>query len=104
MTWHCMLGALEPVFRATRYVRTWASRGVAMSAVSAVAAEPLQRIVGSQGVVNVLCNGIDVDRWASPAAEARAAKVPAREAGTSVRAVSYTHLRAHETGRNLVCR
>jgi len=96
MTWHCMLGALEPVFRATRYVRTWASRGVAMSAVSAVAAEPLQRIVGSQGVVNVLCNGIDVDRWASPAAEVRAAKVPAREAGTSVRVVAAMRLVARK--------
>ena len=96
MTWHCMLGALEPVFRATRYVRTWASRGVAMSAVSAAAAEPLQRIVGSQGVVNVLCNGIDVDRWASPAAEVRAAKVPAREAGTGVRVVAAMRLVARK--------
>jgi glycosyltransferase involved in cell wall biosynthesis len=67
MTWHCMLGSLEPVFRAAGHVRTWASRGVAMSAVSAVAAEPLQRIVGSAGVVNVLSNGIDVDRWVTPA-------------------------------------
>src|SRR5678809_1146284 len=25
-------------------------------------------------------------------------------AGTSLRVLSYTHLRAHETGRNLVCR
>jgi len=97
MTWHCMLGALEPIFRATRYVRRWASRGVAMSAVSAVAAEPLQRIVGVDSVVNVLCNGIDVDRWASPAgearaAEARAAKVPAREAGAGVRVVTAMRL------------
>ena len=92
MTWHCMLGALEPVFRATRYVRRWASRGVAMSAVSAVAAEPLQRIVGVDSVVNVLCNGIDLDRWASPAAEARAAEAPAREAGAGVRVVTAMRL------------
>jgi glycogen synthase len=91
MTWHCMLGALEPVFRATRHVRTWASRGVAMSAVSAVAAEPLQRIVGSEGVVNVLCNGIDVDRWASPAGE-----VPGREAGNGVRVVTAMRLAARK--------
>jgi len=91
MTWHCMLGPLEPVFRATRYVRRWASQGVAMSAVSAVAAEPLQRIVGSEGVVNVLCNGIDVDRWASPTDQ-----VPACEAGGGVRVVTAMRLAARK--------
>ena len=96
MTWHCMLGALEPVFRATRYVRRWASRGVAMSAVSAVAAEPLQRIVGVDSVVNVLCNGIDVDRWASPAAEVGAAKAGARETGAGVRVVTAMRLAARK--------
>lgn len=93
MTWHCMLGALEPVFRATRHVRRWASRGVAMSAVSAVAAEPLQRIVGSKGVVNVLCNGIDLDRWVGPADE-----VPERDAvnGEGVRVVAAMRLAARK--------
>jgi len=91
MTWHCMLGALEPVFRATRHVRSWASRGVAMNAVSAVAAEPLQRIVGVDSVVNVLCNGIDVDHWASPADEG-----PAREAGDGVRVVAAMRLAARK--------
>jgi glycosyltransferase involved in cell wall biosynthesis len=43
-----------------------------MSAVSAVAAEPLQRLVGGCGEVNVLSNGIDVDRWASPGQQGRA--------------------------------
>jgi len=87
MTWHCMLGRFEPVFRAAGYVRGWARRGVVMSAVSAVAAEPLQRVVGSAGVVNVLSNGIDVDRWAVSAEQA-----PAREAGHSVRVVSAMRL------------
>jgi glycogen synthase len=91
MTWHCMLGPLEPVFRAARYVRTWAARGVAMSAVSAVAAEPLQRIVGSSGLVNVLPNGIDVDRWATPADQ-----VPTREAGGGIRVVSAMRLAARK--------
>ena len=58
-----------------------------MSAVSAVAAEPLQRVVGSSGVVKVLSNGIDVDRWA-PGAEG----ATAREAGASVRVVSAMRL------------
>jgi len=87
MTWHCMLGRFEPVFRAAGYVRRWARRGVVMSAVSAVAAEPLQRVVGSAGLVNVLSNGIDVARWAVSAEQA-----PAREAGHSVRVVSAMRL------------
>jgi len=86
MTWHCMLGSLEPVFRIAGHVRTWAARGVAMSAVSAVAAEPLQRIVGPSGVVDVLPNGIDVDRWAPPAG------APARDARAAVRLVSAMRL------------
>jgi len=87
MTWHCMLGRFEPVFRAAGYVRGWARRGVVMSAVSAVAAEPLQRVVGSAGVVNVLSNGIDVDRWAVSAEQA-----PVREPGHSIRVVSAMRL------------
>jgi glycosyltransferase involved in cell wall biosynthesis len=90
MTWHCMLGPFEPVFRAAGHVRAWATRGVAMSAVSAVAAEPLQRIVGSAGMVNVLPNGIDVDRWATPAGQA-----PARES-SGVRVVSAMRLAARK--------
>ncbi len=91
MTWHCMLGYFEPVFRAAGYVRGWASRGVVMSAVSTVAAEPLQRVVGSAGVVNVLSNGIDVDRWAVSAEQA-----PARESGQSIRVVSAMRLAARK--------
>jgi glycosyltransferase involved in cell wall biosynthesis len=91
MTWHCMLGPFEAVFRTAGHVRTWATRGVAMSAVSAVAAEPLQRIVGSAGLVNVLPNGIDVDRWSTPAAQA-----PAREPGGAVRVVSAMRLAARK--------
>ena len=87
MTWHCMLGSLEPVFRLAGHVRTWAARGVAMSAVSAVAAEPLQRIVGLSGVVKVLSNGIDIDRWAPQAGGA-----PVREPGAAVRVVSAMRL------------
>ena len=68
MTWHCMLGPLEPAVAAARYVRRWAARGVAMSAVSAVAAAPVQRVVGDLGEVSLLPNGIDLDRWrAGPA-------------------------------------
>jgi glycogen(starch) synthase len=64
MTWHCMVGGLEPVLRAAGYVRGWAGRGVAMSAVSAVAAEPLGRLVGADADIRVLPNGIDIESWA----------------------------------------
>lgn len=64
MTWHCMLAGVAPVFGALRFIRRWAARGVAMSAVSDVAAEPLRRLVGPGASVGVLPNGIDVDRWA----------------------------------------
>ncbi len=63
MTWHCMLAGMAPVFDAARFIRRWAARGVAMSAVSDVAAEPLRRLVGPDVSVGVLPNGIDVARW-----------------------------------------
>jgi len=94
MTWHCMIGRLEPVFRAAGYVRGWADLGVAMSAVSAAAAEPLQRVVGTGSVgrvVSVLSNGIDVDRWAMPAGQA-----PARKPGDGLRVVTAMRLAARK--------
>lgn len=63
MTWHCMLAGAAPVFGAARFVRRWATRGVAMSAVSDVAAAPLRTLVGPAAAVGVLPNGIDVARW-----------------------------------------
>ena len=63
MTWHCMLNGVSPMFRAARFVRSWADHGVAMSAVSSVAAAPLRRLVAGHEV-GVLPNGIDVSRWA----------------------------------------
>ncbi len=87
MTWHCMMGRLEPAFRAAGYVRGWADLGVAMSAVSAVAADPLQRVVGTGNVVSVLSNGIDVDRWAMPGEQARV-----REPGDGLRLVTAMRL------------
>lgn len=63
MTWHCMLAGVAPAFRAAGFVRRWAAKGVAMSAVSDVAAAPLRRLLGPGSSVGVLPNGIDVDRW-----------------------------------------
>ena len=63
MTWHCMLDRVAPVVSALGVVRHWARRGMAMSAVSDVAAAPLRRILGTSAEVTVLPNGIDVDAW-----------------------------------------
>ena len=91
VTWHCMLGPFEHVLRAAGYVRGWASLGVAMSAVSAAAAEPLQRIVGSTATVNVLSNGIDVERWATPSGQA-----PSGHSDDDVRIVTAMRLAARK--------
>ncbi|HEX7536144.1 MAG TPA: glycosyltransferase [Dermatophilaceae bacterium] len=96
MTWHCMLGRLEPVFRAAGYVRGWARQGVAMSAVSSVAAEPLQRIIGSAGTVNVLSNGIDVDRWSTPSGQPPVREPVDADPDKDVRVVSAMRLAARK--------
>jgi len=93
MTWHCMIGRLGPAFAAAGYVRRWAERGVAMSAVSQVAAAPLQRIIGAAGTVSVLPNGIDIGRW-SPRSETGA---HARRPGaTGIRVVTAMRLAARK--------
>ncbi|MDF8263136.1 glycosyltransferase family 4 protein [Luteipulveratus flavus] len=63
VTWHCVLAWAAPAVRTLGYVGRWSRRGVALSAVSAVAAEPLHRMVGPDVPVTVLPNGIDVRRW-----------------------------------------
>ena len=88
MTWHCMLGAAEPLMRWVPFVRRWADAGVAMDAVSAVAAAPLQRVIGDRGVVEVLPNGIDVPAWLS--------EPDAREPGHGIRVVSAMRLAARK--------
>lgn len=66
MTWHCMLDRFAPVVSGLGVVRRWAERGMAMSAVSGVAAAPLRRVVGPTTRVAVLPNGIDVTAWTPP--------------------------------------
>ena len=85
MTWHCVLHRTEPAIRALGVVRRWARAGVAMNAVSEVAAAPLRRIVGPDAVVTVLPNGIDAAAWRP------AGPRPPREAGV-VRVVTAMRL------------
>jgi glycosyltransferase involved in cell wall biosynthesis len=63
MTWHCMLDRFTTVVSLLGVVRRWASAGMAMSAVSDVAAAPLRRVLGDAGAISVLPNGIDVATW-----------------------------------------
>lgn len=63
MTWHCMLDRFASVVSGLGVVRRWAAGGMAMSAVSDVAAAPLRRVLGDAGEVSVLPNGIDVGVW-----------------------------------------
>jgi len=94
MTWHCMLGTVEPLLRAAGYVRGWARRGVAMNAVSAVAAAPLQRVLGDAGTVAILPNGIDLAAWTP--VDGRPAAAVAQESGRGVRVVSAMRLAARK--------
>jgi glycosyltransferase involved in cell wall biosynthesis len=89
MTWHCMLGPTTGLFRVARFVRRWADRGVAMSAVSEVAAEPLRGVVGAAGEVTVLPNGIDVSRWR-----------PARTAATMIESAEIPIESTRSAGAN----
>ncbi len=79
MTWHCMLGPAEAPFTWLRAFRAWAARGVAMNAVSSVAAAPVQRVIGDAGTVAVLPNGIDLHRWWRPDPQHR--RMPASTQG-----------------------
>lgn len=66
-TWHCVLDRSTALFRALGHARRWADAGVALSAVSSMAAERVSHVAGAgrgaRPEVHVLGNGIDVDRW-----------------------------------------
>lgn len=89
MTWHCMLDWVSPLISVTRAVPRWVRDGVVMNAVSGVAAEPVQRLVGSRGKVGVLPNGIDTTRWWEPT---RGSPVPPRGPGGRIEIVTAMRL------------
>lgn len=64
-TVHCVLGRWVPVFRAAGHLRRWAGRGVALTAVSRMAAAQVREAAGG-APVGVLNNGIDATWWAAP--------------------------------------
>lgn len=60
-TWHSVTGRSESVVRALGYPARWAHRGVALSAVSSVAAAPIERV--AKMPVALIPNGIDDSFW-----------------------------------------
>lgn len=78
VTWHCMLDGVVTPLRLAVHAGGWATKPVALSAVSHAAAERVQRVFG--GRVAVLPNGLDLATWAPPAA-APASGAPAVDGG-----------------------
>ncbi|HEX4865373.1 MAG TPA: glycosyltransferase family 4 protein [Acidimicrobiales bacterium] len=66
LTVHSLMANYAPLFRWADYVTRWSRWPLAWSAVSTVAASPVQRIVGSSVPVTVLPNGVDPAAWRIP--------------------------------------
>ncbi|WP_226963787.1 glycosyltransferase [Nostocoides sp. F2B08] len=62
VTWHCVLGAWEPVVRRLGHAERWAEAGAALHGVSEMAAEQV-RSLAPGATVTVLHNGIDAGAW-----------------------------------------
>lgn len=87
-TVHCVLGRWRPAFRAAGHLRRWADRGVALTAVSRMAAAQVAS-VASGASVGVLNNGIDAAWWANGApAVGSADRAPGLHVVTAMRLVS----------------
>lgn len=63
VTWHSVHGRSANWIGATGYVRRWGARGAALSAVSTVAAAPVQRMAGPEYPVHLVPNGIQSSDW-----------------------------------------
>ncbi|TWE11916.1 glycosyltransferase family 4 protein [Rudaeicoccus suwonensis] len=101
VTWHCVTARAEPVVGLAGYVRRWARRGAALSAVSAVAAEPIRRL--SAAPVAILPNGIDVDYWSPRSVRnGGAAQGENAQPGNGVRVASAMRLAARKRPLELV--
>lgn len=63
VTWHSVMSWAGPLLRPLGFVKRWANDGAALSAVSRVAARPLERMAGPGHEIVVMPNGIDTDVW-----------------------------------------
>lgn len=63
VTLHSLLGGLRPAFGLLDRLTHWRAWPVEWTAVSEVAAAPLQRLLGPRMAVGVLPNGVDAAQW-----------------------------------------
>lgn len=96
MTWHSMVGHVSAPLKALGWVDSWGGRGAALSAVSRVAADGIERASRRGVKVAVLPNGLDLEQWWAGHDPAQAAAVlergAARAASGTVRVVSAMRL------------
>ena len=83
-TFHCVIDRSAPVFRAVGHLRRWSRRGVALSAVSRMAAARVGSAAGNAPVA-VVPNGVDGAWWRHGAEVGRDGATPT--AGAEHRAV-----------------
>ncbi len=76
-TFHCVIDRSAPAFRLAGHIGRWAERGVALSAVSSMAATRVAGVAGG-AAVDVVGNGIDARWWRGPATR------PDRAAGVHI--------------------
>ena len=81
ITWHCMLDGVVPALRLGARVSGWQRAPVALSAVSGVAAARVAEVFGA--AVQVVPNGLDLERWAAGGARATEGAVGAAPRGTA---------------------
>ncbi|WP_377644323.1 glycosyltransferase family 4 protein [Oryzobacter terrae] len=82
-TFHCVIDRSRPVFRAVGHLARWARRGVALGAVSSMAAARVSD--AARGArVEVVPNGVDVAWWRTGAAGDAGAAAGVADDGTAV--------------------
>ncbi|WP_392544640.1 glycosyltransferase family 4 protein [Oryzobacter telluris] len=93
-TFHCVIDRSGPVFRVLGHLARWAEKGVAMNAVSTMAATRVSAAAGD-APVEVVPNGVDVAWWRDGAPDGDAA--PAADgAPRPVHVVTATRLAARK--------
>jgi glycosyltransferase involved in cell wall biosynthesis len=80
-TFHCVFDRAAPLFRAIGHVARWAAAGVALNAVSTMAAARVSA-VARDAQVDVVPNGIDAAWWRASPADGPSADAPSADAPT----------------------
>ena len=99
VTWHCMLDGAVPAMRTVIRRTAWGSAPVALSAVSHAAAGRVKDAFGAR--VDVLPNGMDLERWA-PSADVPGTPRDLRRHEGPLRCVATMRLAPRKRGPALV--